>query len=280
MRATTVIFWVLSAVWAVTGCRPDDPAAGPLPTEPLADTVRAPLLLRWPSTFAVMDPSGRYERVRFDTLLGPCGRDTLPAACTRVVFRYPRFVGSVGGRLQGALNREVAEFLYGDRGRAWTSYVPDPPARFANDATYQWRLRREVEVVRFDSIVGLRLDGYEYTGGAHGLPVRRYVNVDAATGNVLSLDALLSADAQEQLCKLAEDRFRRQQGVAADASLQEAGFWFEEERFFLPENFLAGTDSLYFQYQPYEVGPYAVGMPRVAFAREEIKQLLERTPGF
>ena len=267
----------LALLTGAGGCRSDGPGGEPhalLPERPAADTLAATLPARWPSTFLIADPSGLFNRVRFDTLLGPCGGQGGAAACTRVDFRYPYFLATVRGPLRQVLNQQVRTFLYGESPTPWKGYVPDPNPRFANDASYQWRLRRAVTLVRFDSIVSLELEGYEYTGGAHGLAVRRYLNLDAATGNAITLHALLSGEAQSRLLRLAEERLRRQYGVAADASLQEAGFWFEEDRFVLPRNFLPGRDSLYFQYQPYEVGPYARGMPRLAFGRQEVLRLL------
>ena len=45
---------------------------------------------------------------------------------------------------------------------------------------------------------------------------------------------------------------------------------------FINGNFSIGADSLYYQYSPYEIGPYAMGMPRVALHKEAVKPFLKK----
>ncbi|MBO6760471.1 MAG: DUF3298 domain-containing protein [Roseivirga sp.] len=42
-------------------------------------------------------------------------------------------------------------------------------------------------------------------------------------------------------------------------SLEERGYWFENDRFELTENFAIINKSLIFYFNPYEIAPYAMG---------------------
>ncbi|SDM11930.1 Protein of unknown function [Catalinimonas alkaloidigena] len=273
MKKRLVFLWILGLLAACVS--DEEPATLTWLPEPIAgDTLVVPLPFHPPSTHVTLHPSGLYEIVSFDTLMGDCGLQGRSAACARLFYRFPRFIDPMGQALRQSLNQTVTRYLYnGTRETTFGNYTPAPPAQFANDASYQWRIRKEVRVIRRDSIVSLQLESFEYTGGAHSIHDLTYLNFDAASGTPLTLNVLLSEEGREQLRDLAENRFRQKYGIDPGQSLQEAGYWFEEDRFYLPDNFFPGKDSLLFHYRLYEVAPYTLGEPSVAFSRQEVAQL-------
>ncbi len=63
--------------------------------------------------------------------------------------------------------------------------------------------------------------------------------------------------------------------LAADADLGQAGFWFENNEFFLNDNFLITDSSLVFYYNNYEITAYAFGPTELIIPFSKIKSLVE-----
>jgi hypothetical protein len=108
---------------------------------------------------------------------------------------------------------------------------------------------------------------YQYTGGAHGMYGNFYEFADAKNGKTLMyydiLDTNLKADINNLIVKKVEN----------DESLKEMVF--ETESIELTSNIRITRDSLYFNYQPYEIGSYAAGIIVIPFSYKEIKPYLK-----
>ncbi len=124
-----------------------------------------------------------------------------------------------------------------------------------------------------DSTVSLEFGWFSFLGGAHPNHGVNFFNLDAGTGDYLSLDRLVRDEGQ--LKTLAEEKFREFHEVAEGVSLADDG------RFFLPETgfFLANAmgfkeDKFWIVYVPYEIGPYAMGYTELEFTREELGDLV------
>jgi hypothetical protein len=78
---------------------------------------------------------------------------------------------------------------------------------------------------------------------------------------------------EEPLRALAEVRFRAERQLAPDASLGEEGFWFEEDRFELNDNWLVDPEGLRFYFNSYEIAPYVFGPTDLTVGREALRAL-------
>lgn len=114
----------------------------------------------------------------------------------------------------------------------------------------------------------LRLFHTEYTGGAHGNHGASHVTFDLATGKKLALDDLLKPGVKAELTRLAEAALREEHGLKPGDSLAAEGPLFED-KFELNDNWFLTPEGLGFSYDPYEIGPYAVGFiePLIPFTR-------------
>ena len=130
----------------------------------------------------------------------------------------------------------------------------------------------EVKVI--DRTLTYTIQGYKYTGGAHGLGWRTGLNYDIDSGKQLTLHDFLS-DAQvdalpEILCKqLCYDK-----GVDADNyfdSLTEIGYYPNEIQ--PSENFRLINGGLEFFFYPYEIGVYAVGLTSIIVTFSELEEV-------
>jgi len=109
------------------------------------------------------------------------------------------------------------------------------------------------------SYVSLELRQRADLGGAHPTETIALRTHDRQSGERIELSTLLRAGAHEALTELAEAELRRTKGLAPDASLTDAGYWFEGGRFALNENFALTPSGLRFRFDPYEIAPYSEG---------------------
>lgn len=113
---------------------------------------------------------------------------------------------------------------------------------------------------------------YNYTGGAHPNSFMRLVNFDKKTGEVISANQILKD--KTAIAPLAEKVVKDQYKVDHDQTLKDFGFYYEGDIFPVNNNIGILEDSLIFQYDPYEIGPYALGHVSFKIAKSEIKDLL------
>lgn len=121
-----------------------------------------------------------------------------------------------------------------------------------------------------ESYVCIRMDGYEYSGGAHGFPFRTYVVFDRKTGERLTL-ADLVANPVEELQHLVSSAFR--------ALAEETSFSFESpedleftvaDSISYDSDFYLTDQGIAFYYVPYAIAPYAAGFPEVVIPYEKL----------
>lgn len=195
-------------------------------------------------------------------------------ACTRITIRYPE--------LESGAPDEVLERIGADLARrvGSASFVaPDEPvpaslealadgfvadyrayaASVPESAVLPWSAQISVEVLyRGERLVSLEIEDSSYLGGAHPISLVEYVTYDLATGEPLALGDLIEDGRRAELRERAERRFRQARRLQPADDLVEEGF-FLEDGFVLNDNFAVTGAGLAFHYQPYEIGPYALG---------------------
>jgi hypothetical protein len=112
-------------------------------------------------------------------------------------------------------------------------------------------------------IVSERINLYQDTGGAHGLPIVLTLNYDAATGEKVSLDRALSLIGMDltQVSQKVLTQLRQEFGdsIFAEGAAPKAENY---------GTFLVTPYNVTFIFQAYQVVAYAAGMPEVTFARQ------------
>jgi hypothetical protein len=172
-------------------------------------------------------------------------------------------------RVPGTVEEAAVEFLSGwSQSRA--ELPEDAPAGYA-----RWVDERRMEVIHADHrVLSVELDLYAFTGGAHPNTFIELQSYDLATGEPLELADLVAAGAGPRLDELGERLFRRAREIPEGESLAEAGFWFEDDRFQLTDNFAVIGEGLVFVFNPYEVAPYVFGPTRITLPWSELRGLL------
>jgi|SRR6218665_144511 len=96
-----------------------------------------------------------------------------------------------------------------------------------------------------------------YTGGAHGNYSTTYICINPATGKPYTLSMILSAAGQEKLNTLLERKFRKDFKLSDKDPLTEGGLF--DDKIEANTNFCLTGAGILFTYNPYEIGPYAMG---------------------
>ncbi|MCR5659752.1 MAG: RsiV family protein [Bacteroidales bacterium] len=114
-------------------------------------------------------------------------------------------------------------------------------------------------------------EGYAYTGGAHPLPWYYGISFSKADGCMLGYDMF---EDPEQLIGLISENIRNQ--YFSKYNTEEEEYLFEpDEPFQLPTNQpWIETDSVVFCYGPFEIAPYAAGMPLCKISKTDLMPYL------
>ncbi len=126
-------------------------------------------------------------------------------------------------------------------------------------------------------ILSLGIHCFSFTGGAHPSHGPLFFNFDLYSGDTLTLDDIFSEHAMTELNLMGEDKFRAMYSIPLEESINDQGFWFEDDRFSLNNNFYLTPEGLYFLYNPYEIACYANGYTTLEFKWNEIKDLIDKT---
>lgn len=126
------------------------------------------------------------------------------------------------------------------------------------DYTQNWTSEKTIKV-QFQEypFISLSNTWYEYTGGAHGNHGTTFINYDCKNQTEIGLNNLFNKDQLTALSTIAEQLFRKQEGLKEGDDYKD--YFFDNGIFVLPANFSIRKDGLLFQYGIYEIKPYVAG---------------------
>lgn len=203
----------------------------------------------------------------------PADEEELP--CVSVEISYPDVNGGPSQALADSVRAFVLEVTTAPAGvyEEGTRSAPSADSAAAlfvdgymrveedmpSDFPRPWLLQREVRVVcNTPEFVSLRADESSYTGGAHGMTTARLASFDPTTGRRLRLSDWVSDSAMALAA--GEKAFREQRDIPDNQSYERAGFnVFADSGFAFNDNVMRCGDMITFHYDPYEIGPYAIG---------------------
>lgn len=131
------------------------------------------------------------------------------------------------------------------------------------------------ETYQSEELLSLELRNYLFTGGAHGYGATFFSNFDAQTGDELEIEDLFTDI--DQITKIAENAFRKEHEIPQNESINSTGFWFENDKFYLPESIGFEGRHLVMIYNQYDIASYAAGPIELQLPVSEIKNYLAIT---
>jgi hypothetical protein len=142
--------------------------------------------------------------------------------------------------------------------------------------SYELKMSKTVDTTRY---VSYDVQSYAYLGGAHGSSTYYVVNIAKPSGKVLTqtVDSLQLKALQPILRKGIISYFNEDGSNEVNESNLKDQLLLDGDIIPLPVHapYLA-ADGVYFLYQQYEIGPYAIGMVGFVVPYSEIKQYLTK----
>jgi hypothetical protein len=150
------------------------------------------------------------------------------------------------------------------------------------DAAMRWMSYEEISTGRVlyvsDAFLSYAVDFYGYSGGAHGNRSVHNSVIDLATACPVFLCDLFSEGAIDEVSDLLRCQIAADRGCSSVDSLAELGF-FSPREIDLTENFFVDRRGVTWQYNPYDIAPYALGVISVTLSWDQLyPYLLEESP--
>jgi hypothetical protein len=226
----------------------------------------------------------KYELVKYEKQSEGC--DSLrDDNCAKIKIEFPQILSFENGLIKEIINNSISslfahDILGGNKSndfeKQMNSFIEEYESLIKEfPDTYQsWFIERTGEVkLNKGNIFSIDYMEYSFTGGAHPNTFVTFKNFNLSDGEEIVLDQIISTDKQSELTKIAEAEFRKLKELTSDADLGQAGFWFENNKFYLNDNFLITDSSLVFYYNNYEITAYAFGPTELEIPFSKIESL-------
>ena len=118
-----------------------------------------------------------------------------------------------------------------------------------------------------------RIDYNEYTGGAHGIYMSTFLNMDLRTLNPIRLDDIFVGEYQEALTDLLWNQLMADNKVTTRQEVEDMGYTSTGD-LEPTENFYLSPKGITFYYNIYEIAPYVMGPVEITLPYEIMSHLL------
>lgn len=142
-----------------------------------------------------------------------------------------------------------------------------------HDSEQAWFLIIDMNVLhQKDSYIAIKYTHSDYSGGAHPNTNFSFINYDLKINKAITLDSLINNNKKNELTRIAENIFRKNEKLGPTESL-EGKYFFSDGKFSLPENFYISKKGLVFFYNPYEIKAYAYGITELTIPFADLKDI-------
>lgn len=202
--------------------------------------------------------------------------------CASISLSYPFYFGhqvdsSFNGIIESLIIQSITfEDPEENMALAVSNYL-DSFEQFSKDfgSFSDWFIDIDIqESFQNEELLTISLNSSSFLGGAHPNSYQSLINIDIQKGRIVPLKGLKMNFGK--LLELVEQKFRVYHEVAEGISLEEDGRFFlnNEKDFFLPGNMGFDKNGLMVIYNPYDIGPYVLGMTFVHLSWEELEGIV------
>ncbi|MDN5211655.1 DUF3298 and DUF4163 domain-containing protein [Fulvivirgaceae bacterium BMA12] len=204
-----------------------------------------------------------------------------PEHCAKIIINFPEITDVPATLNKERLNKEIKKAILASAlnpegklnsiDKACKLFLADF-ADFKKAMQQQvpaWSIEIDVEVINNDNnYLSLQVNENSYMGGAHPNQFTSFLNFDSRTGEKINLKALIKDTGKLEV--LAEQAFRKTKKLADAENLSEAGYFFEEGKFKISDNFGISQGKLLLYYNSYEIAPYSLGPTLLQLPLEKV----------
>ena len=226
-----------------------------------------------------------YETVKYHKITPGC--DTVKNEnCAEIKIEFPQIKFPENKIVEEKINQSIItlfsqDILGGTESQNFDSlmngFIQDYESfkKEFPDSPQSWSIERTGDaILNKGNIFSIDYTEYAYTGGAHPNSFVSFKNFNLSDGEEITLDELIPSDKQEKLTAIAESEFRKLKQLKPEDDFGKAGYWFEDNKFSLNDNFLITNSALVFYYNNYEITAYAFGPTELTVTYSEIKSLI------
>lgn len=128
-----------------------------------------------------------------------------------------------------------------------------------------------------ENIYSYGINRYVFMGGAHGLNTINYMNFNVKTGKLITESDIFLKNTNKKLIELIKKRIveqsREDEGLEPIKNLEKTDYWIDAIK---PNgNFYITDESLNYVFNPYEIGPYYLGITEVSLPFDRLKNILK-----
>ena len=216
-----------------------------------------------------------FGTVSVDTLLGNSG-----AGC-RIEYRFATILNAAESPALQAVEQANIRYFFqtgeqtGSVREAIAAAVREIDTIYTADIrpTQSYEISVEAEGSVQDSLLTYVITRSSYTGGAHGIYMSTFLNLDLRTLAPIRLDDLFVNDYKEQLTDLLWNQLMADNKVATRQELEDMGYVTTGD--LTPtENFYLSKDGITFYYNVYDIAPYVMGPVKITLPYEMMQHLL------
>ncbi|MFZ4435364.1 MAG: DUF3298 domain-containing protein [Flavobacterium psychrophilum] len=161
---------------------------------------------------------------------------------------------------------------YNELANSFVANYTQIKADLKQDSLPSWEAQATTKInYQSPKLLNIILDYYIFTGGAHGYGASESLLFNPENGRAYKLNEVFSKT--DKLTQLVETKFRVRLKIPAKTSLTEAGYFFADDTFVLPKNFIFSKKGIRFHYNTYEVASYAQGPIDVLISYKEVGNL-------
>jgi hypothetical protein len=144
------------------------------------------------------------------------------------------------------------------------------------ESQQEWEIERKAyNNFNDDNILSCTFSEYSYLGGAHPNTFFTFTNFNLNSGDIIDLSDILIDGFLNELNNIVEPIFRKEKDLKEDINLTEAGFWFDDDKFSVNNNFGIGKGDSHFFYNNHEITAYANGSTELFIPYKSIKKLIK-----
>jgi hypothetical protein len=207
--------------------------------------------------------------------------------CAKIILEYPEIKSSFNKAVKDSLDNYILNTLLDNYSQQTGQNTLDEMSKIFlmdyddtrndfPDYFIPWEISNTISAIfNANSIVSFQSEFYHFTGGAHGNSGVYFANFNSQDGKRLALSDLLISDYEKELNNAAERIFRKDKELGQAESLEEAGYWFVDNKFYVNENFGIKDEGLVFFFNSYEIAPYAMGPTEILVPYAELKNLIK-----
>jgi hypothetical protein len=182
--------------------------------------------------------------------------------------------------IEDALNSYAKTYTENYRKDTEPVFLQDNENQEMENKTKEWYFYTEsiISKVQFyeGNLLVYRMDKDDYNGGAHGIHLTYFLNIDLIKKSPLGLNDIFKGDDyKELLTDLLWNQLMADNHVTTREELEEMGYGTTSD--LVPsENFYLDKEGIVFYYNVYEFAPYAVGPVEIRLSYKLIEQISVR----